>query len=45
MRNPYGTSGIEHALTIPLGIASALITGETCIMLAVLDMLARLKDK
>lgn len=45
MRNPYGTSGTKQAFTTPVGIATALITGVACVMLVVLDMLARLKDK
>lgn len=33
MRIPYRTNGPEHALTDPVGLASALVTGESCMVL------------
>lgn len=32
-----GTSGIEHALTVPMGLATALDMAVACMTLVVLD--------
>lgn len=45
VRNLYETSNIDHALTGPVGIFTALVSEEECMVLAALDMLARLKDE
>lgn len=51
----YGTSGSEHALmvpvlgncalTLPVGLATALVKVDACMVLVVLGMLSRLKDE
>lgn len=45
IRNPNRTSGIEHALMVPVGLATALVTGEGWMVLVVLDLFVMLKDK
>lgn len=42
---PYGGSGTGHALTVQMRLATALVTGEDCKVLAALGMLARLKEE
>lgn len=44
-RNACRTNGTEYVLTVPVGLAIALVSAEACIVLVVLGMLVRLKDK
>lgn len=45
MRIPYRSCGTEHALTVPMGLVTALVTGEVSMVLVALDLFVMLKDK
>lgn len=44
-RNACRTNGTEYVLTVPVGLAIALVSAEACMVLVVLGMLVRLKYK